>query len=657
MAATVVDISPYAPTGEVETGTMTWSHTVTDTPNRLLLVWLSAENADGAHPGNSVTWSGVTYGGVSLTRAKAQVIVESSATVSGELWYLVNPAIGTASVVATEAVGDVSPASHCTGHAHTLRDAYQGAPEVVASTGNATDATTYSQSLTTLTANSLMLDLIATNREEAPTVGSGQTLVSSALDADGGGSGGQVSRTSSRATTTIGSYTQSWTFATAWGRAIQIVAAIAPASANSVSVTDLADLRVLQRLALTTGSVPVAATWAGATPSSAQARVMKGSSVIKDWTLVSVSGANITGTLTEVPVGDGYHIEVRTQDATPAVLASASGAHTWGIGKLFLVVGSSTPQKWFEDATAEDTDPLVRMYNGAWAACSGAAAVACGNAMVADEPGVPVGLLNYGESATTLAEWVSGDSNYDPAVAAVTALDGKIEGLIIHVGSNDARDGDIVSQSAHASNYRSLLANFRSDLGCADFLSALPVLIIGAQSSPADSSSLDQQWTWCRAAELDVADDDGNFMACEMLTMAIDDDDTHLTPAAMSIEGRRVARCYSSAILGLATPRRGPEPVSAAYDSVTGKIVVTFERFGGSTIVGRVAQVGITGFRVSTDNFSTVKSITGAPAVASANTVEMTVPTGLSGVKVDYLTGHDPDTSNCIFDNAAAPDA
>lgn len=652
MAATVKDTSYYTLIGANANGSMTWAHTVTSGSNRLLLVWLAGENATD---GNAGTWSGVTYNGAALTKAKSHYTVEGVATVSAELWYLVNPPVGTADIVATANAGDVTPAVHAQGHAIGLTGAAQAAPEATLDAGSSADSTSGSLPITTLTANALIIDFMASNREEIPAPGVNQTLLTTALNTDASAQG-QASATSSRVTTAAGAYTQSWTFSVAFGRIAYLAASIAAAAGggDTVTISDFAAGRVFQRDSKTTGSVPVTAAYDGTAPTTAEARIMKGATVIKDWTALDIAGTDITGTLTDVPVGDGYKLEVRTLDATATPMVTESGGNSWGIGKLFLVCGSSTPAKWFIDATAEVADALVRKYGGAWAACTGAAAIGCGNAMVAAEPGVPVGLLSYGEASTTLTQWLAGDSQYAPAVAAVTALGGKLEGVIIHVGSNDARDGDIISQADHEADYRALIANLRADCGKAAFLASLPVMMIGSQSSPADSSALDQQWTWCRAAELDVADDAGNYMAFEPVTYPIDADNIHLTAAAMITEGRYVARCHASVVLGTGADRRGPAPISATYEAATGKIVITFERHGGTTLVGRIGQTDLTGFRVSTDDFATTEAIAAA-IVRSASTVELTVATGLAGVKVDYLAGHNPDASGCVFNNASAP--
>ena len=207
---------------------ISWSHVVSAGDDRLLLIWLACENAVDGHYG---TWSGVTYDGVALTKAKGQYTVEGVATVSAELWYLVNPPIGTATIVATANVADLVAGIHPNGHAITLQNAYQGAPDVITGVSNSTDASSFSTGLTTLRTNSLLLDFIASNREELPVPGGSQTQRTTAINTDSGN--GQASVTSTRAAAAVGAFTESWTFSVAYGRIAAIVVAVAPAAVTT----------------------------------------------------------------------------------------------------------------------------------------------------------------------------------------------------------------------------------------------------------------------------------------------------------------------------------------------------------------------------------------------------------------------------------------
>lgn len=90
-----MSIAADANSGGTSTGTTnTWSHTVGAGSNRVLLVGLTGRGTD---PNNT---TGVTYGGVALTRVAA-----FRSPITGlpwlELWQLTNPATGAANIVAT----------------------------------------------------------------------------------------------------------------------------------------------------------------------------------------------------------------------------------------------------------------------------------------------------------------------------------------------------------------------------------------------------------------------------------------------------------------------------------------------------------------------------------------------------------------------------
>ena len=89
--ATIASSATTSATG-VKTSSLTWTHTVADGNNSILTVAT-------AHKDNSKYVSAVTYGGIPLSvRMSAG---GGSSTSSAGLWYLVDPPVGTASVVVT----------------------------------------------------------------------------------------------------------------------------------------------------------------------------------------------------------------------------------------------------------------------------------------------------------------------------------------------------------------------------------------------------------------------------------------------------------------------------------------------------------------------------------------------------------------------------
>jgi hypothetical protein len=86
-AQLAVDNTASMNSGAANANPFTWSHTVGTGNNRILVV-------STANPGTSVAVSSVTYGGTALTRLSQNL----SAGASTEIWYLLNPPSGTATV-------------------------------------------------------------------------------------------------------------------------------------------------------------------------------------------------------------------------------------------------------------------------------------------------------------------------------------------------------------------------------------------------------------------------------------------------------------------------------------------------------------------------------------------------------------------------------
>jgi len=91
-ASPVFDSASAAQHGNM-TNPFTWTHTVANQPNRILLVTVSY-NAQTA----TITSSSVTYGGQALTRVTSDVNCSASNNCQSEMWYLKNPPVGTNTV-------------------------------------------------------------------------------------------------------------------------------------------------------------------------------------------------------------------------------------------------------------------------------------------------------------------------------------------------------------------------------------------------------------------------------------------------------------------------------------------------------------------------------------------------------------------------------
>jgi O-glycosyl hydrolase len=155
---------------------LTWSHTVTTGTHPVLIVIL------GGSPGGSGSIdgiSGVTYGGVALTRCTTAVVPETGSPLrESTIWYLVNPPAGTANVVATSPIS-TSPITSISVQANFVSQATPfGTPATPAYSTSATG-----ESVTTAggSATDIVLGAYCCRNAATPTNGSGQATIAASV--------------------------------------------------------------------------------------------------------------------------------------------------------------------------------------------------------------------------------------------------------------------------------------------------------------------------------------------------------------------------------------------------------------------------------------------------------------------------------------------
>ena len=137
------------------TTTITLSFTVGNGSNRVLIV--SPANADSG----GLAWTGVTYGGVALTKFSGHQSLlyfygqGVSYQVNNDIWYLVNPASGTANIVATEA-----GIAACAIHAVSYSGVNQATPIGAIGYSSSNSVATLATSITTTNANAVALCML-----------------------------------------------------------------------------------------------------------------------------------------------------------------------------------------------------------------------------------------------------------------------------------------------------------------------------------------------------------------------------------------------------------------------------------------------------------------------------------------------------------------
>ncbi len=191
---------------------LTWTHTVPNQNNRILVVGVQTENASAVQP------SSITYNGAALTQVGSANAYSTSIYQNVGLWYLLAPSVGTANVVVTWP----STVSSATAGAIVLNGLAQVAPEASVTNYNNAGATT--TNITTVSDNSVVVDMFGSGQNQGDLApGSGQTL--RFINAVGATTSGGAS---TKIVTSAGVTSMSWT-QTGINRSAQVVAAFAPA--------------------------------------------------------------------------------------------------------------------------------------------------------------------------------------------------------------------------------------------------------------------------------------------------------------------------------------------------------------------------------------------------------------------------------------------
>ncbi len=190
---------------------VSWSHTTGSGSNRIMIVGVSIRVA-------TVTVSSITYGAQSLTFLRADT--HSSSTIRSELWYLIAPTSGIATVTVT-----LSGVSRAVGGSCTFTGVDQASP-IDAGNGATGSSSSPSGSVTVITANSMLLSHLAISGS-ANTVsseGSGQTLRWDNATTQQGQTNRNIGHGSEKGPVAAGSQSMSWGLSGSTDWAVSIMA-------------------------------------------------------------------------------------------------------------------------------------------------------------------------------------------------------------------------------------------------------------------------------------------------------------------------------------------------------------------------------------------------------------------------------------------------
>jgi Concanavalin A-like lectin/glucanases superfamily/Domain of unknown function (DUF2341) len=314
-------------TGGANVSSLSWSHTVDNQANRVLVIGVTAEYSSGSN----CQATSVKYGGTALTRIDQSSAVSSSIYQCVSLWYLVAPTVGTATVSVTFPV----TLDGATAGAVNLYSVKQGAPD--ASNTNYSNSGATSTNVTTLAANSTVVDVFGSGQSLGDLgPGSGQTAQWT-QDSGNSNSGGSSTETA----TSPHSVNMSWT-QTGINRSAQVAAAFAPISPCNGGSLGL--------------NAPSSISFPAKTLSGTNLTASASLQLTPDDETANGAGWNITGTSTTLKNGSSRTLPTA---ATTVTAASASA----GTGNCSLPTNSiSYPLT----LPAASTPPAgVRLYNAA----------------------------------------------------------------------------------------------------------------------------------------------------------------------------------------------------------------------------------------------------------------------------------------------------
>ena len=424
------------------------------------------------------------------------------------------------------------------------------------------------------------------------------------------------------------------------------------AAANTISAKEIEAERIFQRIG-NAASVPIEVTYTGVQPASIEYQLLDpdGVTVRKAWVGVGspVTAGGATTAAPSMPQGaKKYRLQVRSKNASGTVIAtSAVGTNQFGVGDLIALVGSSSAATWIQKYTgsATNNDAYSLYLSGEWSIRPEATHTSKMASILTTQRGVVVGMLSFGVGGTSLngtTGWINKTHTlWTNFASGVQSNGGKLAGIFISMGSNDAAGGTITSKAMWLGIMRQFVVNCRELTGQPD----LKVLWSGynrrtGTTKPQDV--FDIQSNYVRMAENQIGDDAGVYH-----TQALDyplTDGVHLTGAGFDACTTRMAYVWCDALAG--TYRRGPKITSFAYQGT--KVRVQAVHRNGT---GLVPSSGAIGFTVSdAGGVVPIDSV----LVTGPSTIDITCSRSLNDpVSAQYLSGSAPPLENPVYDNGA----
>lgn len=418
--------------------------------------------------------------------------------------------------------------------------------------------------------------------------------------------------------------------------------------ADTITPTDQTNHRVFQRIG-TSANIVFSGTNTGTTPTDVQVQLYAadGVTVLQAWTTLASATINSTtfaGTLSVPQYQNMYRFAVRSRDAGGVVLATSPvSTNQWGVGDIWVLIGSSGSEYWAnsESGTGFTSNAGVKRYNQSdvWAAGGTVGAIIQAANTANTALGVAIGFMECGVSGTLLVNWAAQDANWTEFLSDLANVGGKVGLVNIHVGTNDAANGIVVSKAQHKTNYLTFINNIRTAAG----QSSLPIFISGSNGR---TSAQNQQYDWIREVEKELGNELNIYFGATTVDLEIDADNIHLTPSGYQAALARLSLAHLD-VFGSGTFHRGAFVSGFSANGTTGLVTIT--HVGGTDITVDPTVAGFTASDAS-------GSLTVNSAIrASANTIALTFGRTInSTVTLKYASGARPFESwQGVRDNTA----
>jgi hypothetical protein len=209
------------------TGGLSWSHTVGNGVNRMLIVGATAESSSGGVATDNCRATSVSFDGVGLTKIDGIDLDDSGADLCASLWYLIGPNATTGTVNVTFA-GATSATS---AGAISFYDIYPEAPQASTTNSETGSPSTIHTNITTVRDDSWVVDVVASgNLGGFSALEAGQTERWDAGQTTEQGAG------STLISSTAGVYEMGWSQSA--NRMVHVLTGLTPANYNTKPTTD-----------------------------------------------------------------------------------------------------------------------------------------------------------------------------------------------------------------------------------------------------------------------------------------------------------------------------------------------------------------------------------------------------------------------------------